>query len=254
MAAVQDFEPQTEDRPTRREIKVYMHSPFLYWWPVWAVGFVMAGWTYLEDRHMALVPPGTVAEGNLLVAPAGAAPILTPVHMSASRVPGMTFALTVLAVTAFGGAWMRGWKAYTFAAMAAALLFLIGWADAWDELARWASYLQVHVNLGGYLVLSTGLFLLWLWQFLVPDRRTYVVFSMSQVRVHNEIGEQEHVYDAGGVSFEKEPYDWFRRLVGFGAGDLRVQVRGHVIEIPNVVHVGRRQDALERMLRTKDVA
>jgi hypothetical protein len=163
------------------------------------------------------------------------------------------FALTLLAVLAFGTGWLWGWRAFTFTATVAALLLLVSWLEWWGAIARWTAYLHVYINLGGYLVLSTGLLALWLVQFFVVDRRTYVVFTLSQLRVHYTIGEEEKVYDAGGVSFEKAPYDWFRWLVGFGAGDLRVRAGGQLIEIPNVVHVGRRLAAIETLLRTKDV-
>jgi hypothetical protein len=225
----------------------------LYWWPVWAAGFVMAAWTFVENQHMVLVPQGAEVVGNAVVTPDGASPYATGVHVSASRVPGLIFALTFIAVLAFGTGWVRGWRAFSFALTVAAVFLLISWLDVWDVLARWVTYVHVYISLGGYLVISTGLFLLWLIQVGVVDRRTYVVFSMGQVRVHNEIGEEEKAYDTAGVSFEKAPYDWFRWLVGFGAGDLRVKVRGEVIELPNVVRVGRRLDAIEVLLRIKDV-
>jgi hypothetical protein len=251
LATAPETRAETKARP--REMRVYMHTGFLYWWPVWAVGFLMAAWTLIENRHMALVPAGTVVEGNALTTPAGTSPVLTPVHMAASRAPGIVFVLTILCVLAFGSGWMRGWRAYTFAATAAAGLLLVSWLDGWDDLARWAAYLQVHINLGGYLILSTGLLVLWLIQLFLVDRQKYVVFSLSQVRVHNAVGEQEQAYDTGGITFEKEQYDWFRRLIGLGAGDLRVRLGGQWIEIPNVIHVGRRLDAIETLLRTKDV-
>jgi hypothetical protein len=46
----------------QRNIKIVSHSPLFYWWPVWAVGFLMAFLTYVDGRLMALVPAGTVAE------------------------------------------------------------------------------------------------------------------------------------------------------------------------------------------------
>jgi hypothetical protein len=250
-AAVSEADVPAKSRS--RELRVYMHTSLLYWWPVWLVGFVMAAWTLIENKHMALVPAGAVIDATTIVSPEGSAPVLTPVHMTSSRTPGIVFVLTVLVVLTFGGGWMRGWRAYTFAACAASALLLVSWLDGWDELARWATYLQVHINLGGYLIFSTGLLVLWLIQVFIVDRRRYVVFSMSQVRVHNDIGEQEQVYDTGGIAFEKEQYDWFRRLIGFGAGDLRVRVGGQWVEIPNVIHVGRQIEAIETLLRTKDV-
>src|SRR5260221_476011 len=43
------------------ELPVYHHSNLFYWWPVWAFGFLFAAITYFGDRHMALVPAGTIA-------------------------------------------------------------------------------------------------------------------------------------------------------------------------------------------------
>lgn len=248
--------PESKAGPAApREIRVYMRTWLLYWWPVWVIGYLMAAWTLLDDQHMALVPQGAQVAGNAITVPEGGAPpLLTGVHVSPSRVPGMVFAITLLTVVAFGTGWLSGWRAFTFLATVAAGLLLVSWLDVWGTVARWVTCLHVHINLGGYLVISTGLFLLWLVQFFIVDRRTYVVFSMSQIRVHYAIGEEEKVYDTGGASFEKAPYDWFRWLIGLGAGDLRVRLPGgYVIEIPNVVHLGRRLGAIEALLRTKDV-
>ena len=235
------------------ELRVYSHSGLLYWWPVWAVGFLMAAWTLVEDHHMALVPAGTVVAGNTLAVPEGQAAVLTPVHMSASRTPGLIFALTVLVVAVLGGGWVRTWRAYTFIAAAAAALLLVNWLEAWDDLARWAGYLHVHINLGGYLLIAGGLFLLWAVQVFVVDRRKYLAFTRGQVLVHHEVGEQDQEYDTIGVAFEKARYDWFRWVVGFGAGDLRVRVGGQWIEVPNTVRAGRRLAAVEKLLRAKGV-
>jgi hypothetical protein len=253
MTTATAVQPDSSPHRAPHEMRVYTHTGLLYWWPAWLVGFVMAAWTLIENRHMVLVPAGAVVEGNTLIVPQGESPLLTPVHMTASRIPGVVFVLTVLLVLAFGSGWMRGWRAYTFTACAAAVLFLINWLEGWDDLARWTTYLQVHINLGGYLIFSIGLLGLWLFQVLVVDRRKFVVFSLSQVRVHNEIGEEEKAYDTIGIAFEKEQYDWFRRLIGFGAGDLRIRVGGQWIEIRNVIHVSRKLDAIESLLRTKDV-
>src|SRR6516165_6389612 len=67
-------------RPT--QVVIISHSPLFYWWPVWAVGFLMAALSYWRGDQIAFVPPGTVAqrgvrvEGqggprDILIAPAG---------------------------------------------------------------------------------------------------------------------------------------------------------------------------------------
>jgi len=253
MSTATSTEFSTPHTSTRTEVKVYMHSGLLFWWPVWAVGFMMAAWTLVENHHMAIVAEGSTVEGSTLTAPEGQTPVLTGIHMSASRTPGAIFAVTFLVVLAFGSGWVRGWRAYTFLALFGCLLLLVSWIRGWETIGRWLGYLYVHINLGGYLVLSTGMLILWLVQVYIVDRRTFVVFSPSQVRVHYEIGEEEKVYDTLGIAFEKKPYDWFRWLIGFGAGDLRVRVGGQWLEIPNVIAVGRQLDNIETQLRIKDV-
>lgn len=91
------------------ELKVYMHSDLLYWWPVWAVGLAMAAWTYFEDRHVVLVPAGSVVDANRVLTPDDRPPVLLPVHLTSSPVPGVVFVLTLTAVVVFGSGWVRGW-------------------------------------------------------------------------------------------------------------------------------------------------
>src|SRR6516164_2237078 len=61
-----------------REVRIVAHSTLFYWWPVWAVGLLMAGLTWLDGQRLAIVPAGThVVEGfdggrEALVLPAGA--------------------------------------------------------------------------------------------------------------------------------------------------------------------------------------
>ena len=52
-------------RPT--EVVIISHSPLFYWWPVWAVGFLVAAVSYWQGDQMAFVPPGTKAESGARV-------------------------------------------------------------------------------------------------------------------------------------------------------------------------------------------
>ncbi len=239
-----------------QELRILMHSPLLYWWPVWVVGFLMALWTYLDNYHLVLVPEGTVVEANQVVVPAGGVVDAPLLHVARSKVPGAVFVVTLGLVVGLNNGWMRGWRAYFFAALLIALAALVSWWGLWWPLYEWVSHLDVRINLGGYLVIATVLLAIWAWYFFVVDRQIYVVFSMSQVRMHNRILEEERAFDSGGLAFQKQEYDWFRWLVGFGAGDVILRVGGaspQIIELPNVIHVGRRLQQIERLLRTKDV-
>src|SRR5689334_25268295 len=64
----------------KREIRIVSHSNLFYWWPVWAIGFLLSLLTYFSGFLMVVVPTGTVAEldrpvannesRNILVLPA----------------------------------------------------------------------------------------------------------------------------------------------------------------------------------------
>src|SRR5581483_1302290 len=87
-------------------------------------------------------------------------------------------------------------------------------------------------------VISTVLFVAWFLIVFVFDRWTYLVFSVGQIRLRSEVGDAEAVFDTSTVTFEKKPYDYFRWVVGFGAGDLLVRPggpSGPVFELSNVV-------------------
>src|SRR5215831_2826124 len=99
-----------DSRPA--EVVVVSHSPLFYWWPVWAVGFLMAGVSFWQDDRVAFVPRGTVAERgvrvgehkgtrDVLIAPAGQSlPAVTDteeleqprMRMTSSNNPGIIWA------------------------------------------------------------------------------------------------------------------------------------------------------------------
>jgi hypothetical protein len=61
-------------------------------------------------------------------------------------------------------------------------------------------------------------------------------------------------FDTNGLRFEKLDSDFFRMVLGFGAGDLKATItgdRGTTIEIPNVVLVSRKVHSIERLISVK---
>ena len=54
------FTAGTRSKATDK-ITVYRHSNLFYWWPVWAIGFLFAIITYFDNKHLAIVPAGTIA-------------------------------------------------------------------------------------------------------------------------------------------------------------------------------------------------
>src|SRR5271166_3214744 len=52
--------PQPPEKPTM--IKIISHTNLIYWWPVWLVGFILAGLTYADGTRLALLPAGTTVK------------------------------------------------------------------------------------------------------------------------------------------------------------------------------------------------
>ena len=134
---------------------------------------------------------------------------------------------------------------------------ILGLADLWEPILRQLSYLDIRINLAGYFVLATGLFLMWFLTFVFFDRQMYIRFTPGQAAsLHREIGGGEKVYDTQGMTMEKERSDLFRHwILGLGSGDLIVKTSGaqaHQFDLHNVLFVGKkkwpksRRDATEK--------
>jgi hypothetical protein len=84
-----------------------------------------------------------------------------------------------------------------------------------------------------------------------------MVFAPGQLRIHQEIGGGEVVYDTVGMVVAKRRGDLFRHwLLGFGSGDLLVKTAGanaQQFEMHNVLFVGSKQDLIQQMLQTREV-
>jgi hypothetical protein len=245
-----------EHAPHVADIRIFSHTRVLYWWPVWAVALVLALWTWLDDHQLAILPAGSVVQGNTVTAPAGVQLQQRLVHVSHSPLPGALFVATLLCVAIFSNASLRGPWALLFLVVVVCFVLFFSWLHWWTPLAQWLRLLRIYINLAGYVAVAVPLLAVWLLTVFFLDRRTYIVFAASQLRVCDRLGEAEKVFDASSVTFEKQPYDWFRRLVGFGAGDLIVRAGGPAaqsFEMPNVVHIERWLNRIEQRLKTRDV-
>jgi hypothetical protein len=258
-----------DGRPTK--IVIVSHSPLFYWWPVWAVGFVMAGLSYWHGDQIAFVPPGTVAERgvrveghegprDVLIAPAGRSlsaaadtdELKQPrLRMAASNNPGIIWANVVTHIQ------MRGVWSIVLVALLISATVVLATLGLWDPILRWLGVIDIHINALGYLSISLFLFVIWLLTFLVFDRLTYMIFTRGRLRVRKAIGEGEKVFDMRGMMLKRHRDDFFRHwLLGFGTADLTVFTSGansQQIEMPNVMGVGRKLELINTMLQELEV-
>jgi lysylphosphatidylglycerol synthetase-like protein (DUF2156 family) len=262
----------------QRELYIYSHSSLYYWWPVWAVGFLMAILTFWDGHRMAIVPPGTIAESSrtveghesegpldvLIVSKGKKLPIdpytktlLEPkLHMAQSKNLGVIFASILLLIILISNVPLRGlWSLLIilFIILMVVIFALAGW---WDIILEKVSLLQVHINAGGYLFIAIALLIIWALTIFVFDHRTYVVVTPGQVRVCLAVGAGETVYDTTGMTFQKQQNDFFRHwIVGLGSGDLIIHRSNtnQEIDMPNVLFIGAKVKEIEQLIKERPV-
>jgi len=268
-------EPTAPSTPT--EVVVIAHSPLFYWWPVWAVGFLMAGLTYLYGYQVALVPTGTEArqaatiEGvagkrDVLIVPADTSlPSIADtdelkqprLRMVATNDLGIVWAMTLCLVVIFTNIPLRGLWSFMVIIVIVFSTILLAVLGLWDPILRSIRVIDIHLTAFSYLSISTVLLVLWLITFLFFDRLTYMVFTRGQLRVRMAISQGETVFDTRGMVVERHRDDLFRHwLLGFGSGDLTVRTGGsnsQTLQLPNVLAVSRRLGLINTMLQEREV-
>src|SRR6516162_2219120 len=184
--------PVTTSR--NREITIISHSPLFYWWPVWAVGFLLGILSLLWGDRMAIVPSETEAvrgaevigptqEGkethykdrDVLVLPApddrhpdhrlSDNPLR--LHIAKNKNFGVLFTIVLLLVIFSTNVPLRGMWSLMVLIVVIALSIMFALAGWWEIIFRNFSYLDIRINAGGYFFTSAILFILWLVALLV---------------------------------------------------------------------------------------
>lgn len=261
--------------PQRRRIVIVSHSTLFYWWPVWVIGFIMTIISFFGEL-LAVVPNGThsqpdilvrvevkgkkeEAKRDVLVLPEGYAgkdrePRL---HIARTKNVGVVFVAILLLVIVITNIPLRG--LWSFIVILFILFFTIIFAimEWWAIIFEWFRFLDIRINMAGYFVISSVLFVLWLFVFLLFDRQIYMVFEPGQLRMRQAIGDAETTYDTTGMTTMKQRGDLFRHwILGIGSGDLIVKTSGAnatEIHMNNVLFIGYKHAQIEELLRSREV-
>jgi hypothetical protein len=277
--------PQTQQpKPARvplgdkREIRIVQHSPVLYWWPVWAFGFLMALITFMYGTRLAILPPNSRIEeptekkaSKLVIDVNGKTtesiqdaqanekqPGVFHVHVADTPYIGTIFACILMAVIIITNVPLRGmWSIVVIMLVVISIIFftLLGW---WGGIFWFFhDFLHIYINAGGYMFISTVLFAVWLVTVIFFDRQVYMIFTPRQLKVCQQIGGGEIAHDTTGMVVQKHRDDLFRHwILGLGSGDLMVKTAGansQEYHFHNVVGVGYKLAQIEEMLREQTV-
>jgi hypothetical protein len=257
-------------------VTIIGHADLFYWWPVWAVGFLMAFLTYLDGSRMAIVPARTVAEKarqvqgvdgprDVFILPAdrelpvdeAGRPEQPGLRVARSNSLGSVFVTVLLVVLLATNIRLSGVWSLLLIILVLLLSVLFAWAGIWDLILRLVGSSDVHITAAGYLCMATPIFVVWLVVLLFYDRLTYATFSRGQFTIHYAFGAGATSHEVQGLNLEKKRDDLFRHwLLGMGSGDLVVRTSGanaQTYQLPNVLFVGAKLATAQRMLRERQV-
>jgi hypothetical protein len=263
-----------------RQIKIVSHSNLFYWWPFWAVGFILFLLTYFDGHLMAIVPKDTVvrrdatvlvdnkdehrkeeyAHRDVLMAPEGKAiPSSGNPHLriATEKSYGVIYLVVLILLIVITNVPLRGMWSVAVIMTIIFVTIILAQAHKWGPILEALGRLHIHINAAGYLLISLTLFVVWLVTVLLFDPQIYMVFTPGQLRIRQEIGGGEEVHDTAGMVVRKQRNDLFRHwILGLGSGDLIVNTAGAAtqhFDLPNVLFVGYKVRQIENMLRERPV-
>jgi len=263
--------PPATQTPRVNEVKIYSHSALFYWWPVWAVGFVLGLLTMIQGNRLAVVPSDTkVTDGlvkigdeevkrKVLALPKGAEFDDKDLHLRTTthQSYGVLFATVLLLVIVITNVPLRGMWSVMIIMLIVLMSIIFALAGWWDWILTNLNLLDIRINAGGYFFLALALFIIWLVTFLLFDQQLYIIFQPGSFKVCLEIGSGEKQYDTIGMTIEKERSDLFRHwILGLGSGDMIVRTSGaerHEFRLNNVLFIGRKLQLVEEMQRDRQV-
>ncbi|HEY7315003.1 MAG TPA: hypothetical protein VH643_37000 [Gemmataceae bacterium] len=223
-------QPTHEEHP--QEVRVYSHSTFFYWWPVWLCGYIMALVTRIDGQ---LVWIGS-----------------SQVWVHRSKNLGVLFTLLFFLVILITNVTLRGLAsvvAILALAFGALLLAYFGW---WEDVLNWMGMVSIYMNMGFYVFFSTLVLIVWAFSVFVYDRLGYWRVTPGQLTQDTVIGGAQKSYDTRGMVFEKKRQDLFRHwILGFGSGDINISTTGARREtfiIPNVLFVDAKVSEIQKMI------
>ncbi|HTU89081.1 MAG TPA: hypothetical protein VMF69_03190 [Gemmataceae bacterium] len=274
MSVAQPQTPLTKPSADNRQITIVSHSTLFYWWPVWAIGFVLGLLSLFWGGRMVFVPSDTmIVRDAEVIGPSKAGEVTTyknrdvlllpekgkfaedplKLHIAKSKNYGVLFATVLLLVVVITNVPLRGMWSFVVIGLVVLLSIVFAWLDLWEKILLHISYLDIRINAGGYFFISFILLIIWLFTVLVFDKQVYMVFTPGQFKVCTEVGGGEQTYSTIGMTLEKQRSDLFRHwILGLGSGDLIVKTTGaqaHHFEMSNVLFVSRKMQQIEDMVR-----
>lgn len=215
------------------EVRIYSHSPIIYWWLVWAYGFFCALLTYAQGQHMS------IGEGT------------KPLYVHPSPWVGLSYVLVLLFVIVATTVRARGVHAVLLVLITGGVIAGTYFVMNMPGLFATPPSLLVHMNLAFYLLMSSVLFVVWFTVVFLFDRMSYWRFRGTQIervqKLAGVLGRAPEAFSVMNVKLIRHSDDLLAHkilglgILGLGTGDIegRMVIFGGAQEQFRIEHVWR---------------
>ena len=213
-------------------LKVYTHSPILYWWPIWVLGFVFG--------ILSLFVGG---EGSETVA-------------DASRVQGQTFVFVLVFVIFSTTVKLRGANSVILGLIMAIGGILLVTANLSGPIAAFIGGLDIYMSSSFYWFVGITVFLMWVVMIFGFDKVKFYEIAPGQVRERVFWGSGDRAESGANARCKYLKDDFLRhRMLGLVVtGDIEITLAtGEVWYLHNVIFAKQKANRINELIVTRPV-
>lgn len=211
------------------ELKVYTHSPILYWWPIWLLGFVFG--------FVSLFVGGEGTE-------------------AAQRVQGQTFVFVLVFVIFSTTVKLRGANSVILGLILAIGGILLATANLSGPIAAFIGGLDIRMSPAFYWFIGVTVFLMWAVMIFGFDKVKFYEIAPGQVRERVFWGSGDRAESGANARCKYLKDDFLRhRMLGLVVtGDIEITLAtGEVWYLHNVLFAKQKAQRINELIVTRPV-
>lgn len=211
------------------EIKVYTHSPILYWWPIWALGLVFG--------FVSLFVSGEGTE-------------------AAARVQGQTFVFVLVFVIFSTTVKLRGANSVILGLILLIGGILLATANLSGPIAAFIGGLDIRMSPAFYWFVGISVFVMWAVMIFGFDKVKFYEIAPGQVRERVFWGSGDRAESGANARCRYMKDDFLRhRILGVVVtGDIEITLAdGEVWYLHNVLFAKQKANRINELIVTRPV-
>lgn len=219
------------------ELKVYAHSPIIYWWPIWSLGLLFGFVSmFLPDATNSAGADGPVS--------------------TAALVQGQTFVFVLVFVIFSTTVKLRGANSVILGLILAIGVILLFTANLFGPIAAFIGGLDIYMSPSFYWFVGISVFLMWAVMVFGFDKVKFYEIAPGQVRERVYWGSGDRAESGANARcrYLKDDFLRHRMLGGNLLGDIEITLAdGEVWYLHNVLFAKGRADRINELIVTRPV-